>query len=297
MSKFTENQEFLARVISASPTGNLTSEQEERLFELIQLVDAEWHRMRLNTMRDNVVSHFPWRQLSQAPKYFVAILFDRLEEFDPNYDSYYRNKPIEEYLSIRFTQLYEEQTGVGQWVDTSIPLLRQLILTTVPANRQKDFLGLLTTYGGYGSLSKFEYTRRWLLRAGIQDILRTDLVRFIGSMIDYDINHDIIGFRNHESDPNYSEIERIIKRVTGYWENPRIIQRAYELSLARWNGQIELEEMVDGTLNVIYSVGQEAYQRARRLMSVYLGRRLYKPGERRAEQAIVEAKGLATRGI
>jgi hypothetical protein len=210
-----DDEEFLARVISASPTGELTPEQEDTLINLIPVIDREWDKYRLGTMKYNVISHFPWRELDRAPQLFADYIAGQIDVTNPIYTDYryYHDygRPIDEYLLHKLNEFYEEQTGVGPWIEKSIPRLRQQMEATIPPQLLPSFLGLLKSIvGGYGTLSDYEYARRWLLLIGVEDLRRTDIVRFFGSMIDYDINKDQIGFPGHGNDPDYETITEVI---------------------------------------------------------------------------------------
>jgi hypothetical protein len=295
-----EDEEFVARVISASPTGELTPEQEDDLMDIILVIDREWDKHRLGTMKYNVISHFPWRELDRAPQLFADYISGQIDAANPTYEDYryYHDygHPIEKYLINKLVEFYEEQTGAGRWIETSIPQLRQQMEATIPPQLLPNFLGLLDSIvGGYGTLSDYDYARRWLLRIGVEDLRRTDIVRFFGSMIDYDIDKDQIEFPGHGNDPDYENIKEVIARVTGYWEDPRIIRLAYSLARKNTERQIGMEKAVNLILDLIYNIGKEAYERSRRTLRLAMARRLYAPGSRGAREAIAEVRGLATR--
>lgn len=215
----------------------------------------------------------------------------------------YEDGPIDEFIAYVLTRCYDEETGAGRWVGDSIPKLQQLGNRLQPEDQEAylEFIDTLMSRSSspYDSIY-YEYARRRLFRYGVEDLL---LPLFVGRLAHFvDMGIDISTSRGgiphiarlHEKDPNYEQIISVVLRVTGYWDNPRIIQRAIDAATALSKEQIELAQAVESVEEVIYTIGKETYERAIRRLRVTIGHRFYAPGQRLASEAIAEARELAS---
>jgi hypothetical protein len=236
----------------------------------------------------------------------------------------YENGPIEGYIAYVLTRCYDEQTGAGQWVYESLPKLQQLGDQFGPADRASylNFLDkLMNRSPNPFTPIYYEYSRRRLERDGIDDLLLPFFVGRIANLIDLKIDlatsqgaipriaerHDpnyqpfsMYGFPPNppsiplSPDPNYDRIIRVVQRFTGYWDNPRIIQAAVDAATKLNHGQIDHEEATAQIEDAMYNVGKQAYERALRPLRVAIGRRLYAPGSRGAQEAIAAVRQRAS---
>jgi hypothetical protein len=227
----------------------------------------------------------------------------------------YENGPIEGYIAYVLTRCYDKQTGAGRWVQDSLPKLQQLAETLPPEERSSylNFINRLMTRSANPALPVYyEYARRRLERDGITDVLMPFLVARPANLIDlridltlsdertpliaeqYDPDYPQPPFGLTQADPNYDRIIRVVQRVTGYWDDSRIMEATIQAATKLNDEQIFLDQAIANIEAAMYNVGKEAYVRAHRSLRVAIGRRLYAPGGRGAQEAIADVRQRAS---
>lgn len=270
MSRFSQNHEFFGKIVSLTPTMGLTSDQEATIFKLINLVDQNWLNFSLGTLPHVVVSRHPWRSLNRAPELFLAAMNGTLPAVPEGLEM-----TLGDRLTQALVQAYADETGVGPTIQASWPILQELFQVKMPATR---FTNLMTdlkhpTRGmNWEWLNDLEFTRRWLNSAGIEDLTHLDTIRYITQMIDAKNTQDVIEFPFHER-TTYLPVLSTIRRVIGFWRDPRVIHEVYELAQSVAAEQIDLDRAVEVTLEIIYSLGREVYQRVQRRLRRHLHHR------------------------
>jgi hypothetical protein len=262
MSLFAGNQEFLGKILSLTPTMELTTDQEEMVFKLITQVDRQWHNFSLATLPLIVVSRFPWRTFARAPELFLAAVNGTLP-VNPDHPDL-SDLSTSDRLIIALIREYTHETGVGPMIQSSWGTLQELFRSKLSPTK---FDHLMTDFNhptrgmNWEWLNDLEMTRRWLEAAGIEDLTHLDTIRYITQMIDAKNTQDVIQFPCHESEFHYGNVVSTIRHVTGFWKDPRMVHEIYELAQSVDTDSLELDRAVDLTLDIIYSLGRETYCR------------------------------------
>jgi hypothetical protein len=299
MSLFAGNQEFLGKILSLTPTMELTTDQEELVFKLIAQVDRQWHNFSLATLPLVIASRFPWRTLSRAPELFIAAITGPLPSDQPDQPDLSRSRA--DGLTIALIREYTHETGVGPTIQSSWPTIQELFRTRLPSTKFDHLMTDLNhpTRGmNWEWVNDLELTRRWLEAAGIEDLTHLDRIRYMTQMIDAQNTQDVIRFPGHDNAFHYDNVVSTIRHVTGFWKDPRIVHEIYELAQSIDTESLELDRAVDLALDIIYSLGRESYcriyRRSQQRFNQRLGRRTTTPPRRQRQPVIYlgEALGL-----